>query len=258
LYWKRLPENVRTILWKVKQLNRQGLSNGDVEKRLVDAGYSYFEIAQAIGFRQVSLDAPLNEKGEGSLYDVIASEATGVELMNTVRDDEVKIAHTVNVDVMGKVVAIQADTVGQALRIYWDRYGDRRQMSLIQDAVAEGRSDVSIDGEIVDAVEVLDKSLDGIHNISIRILPDEAKGGPDRAMLNSSDNALKGGIDLSSEANFKIRNNGQDIKFTIDQAMLEQLQNAPGFMPVIVSFHLLSNAKVEDFLNFKEGVGAGL
>ena len=46
--------------------------------------------------------------------------------MNTERDDEVLIAHTVNVDVMGKVVAIQADTVGQALRIYWDRHGDRR------------------------------------------------------------------------------------------------------------------------------------
>lgn len=58
----------------------------------------------------------------------------------------------------------------------------------------------------------------------------------DRASLVAEDK--KGGIDFKSgevDSVFAVKNNGGEIKFHIDPAMLEQLQNAPGFMPVIIN-----------------------
>ena len=45
-----------------------------------------------------------------------------------------------------------------------------------------------------------------------------------------------GGIDLSSaNMNLQTRNSGGDIKFDIDPAMLQRLQNTTGFVPVIIN-----------------------
>ena len=52
----------------------------------------------------------------------------------------------------------------------------------------------------------------------------------------------KGGIDFNSDKmNLEIQNGGGEIKFKIDAAMLQQLQNAPGFMPVIINIKPLSD-----------------
>ena len=47
-----------------------------------------------------------------------------------------------------------------------------------------------------------------------------------------------GGIDLNPANNkyCRLRNNGGEIKFHMDPAMLKQLQNAPGFVPVIIKY----------------------
>jgi DNA mismatch repair ATPase MutS/CheY-like chemotaxis protein len=48
--------------------------------------------------------------------------------------------------------------------------------------------------------------------------------------------ARRGGIDLTpAHMNLQIRNTGEAIKFHIDPAQLAQLQNAPGFVPVIIN-----------------------
>lgn len=53
-----------------------------------------------------------------------------------------------------------------------------------------------------------------------------------------------GGIDLTSaNMNLQTQNNGGEIKFHIDPAMLAQLQNAPGFVPVIISIQPMSDLK---------------
>jgi len=39
----------------------------------------------------------------------------------------------------------------------------------------------------------------------------------------------------------RTQNNGETIKFHIDPAMLQQLQNAPGFVPVIISIQPMTN-----------------
>ena len=54
----------------------------------------------------------------------------------------------------------------------------------------------------------------------------------------------KGGIDLTTaNMNLETRNAGQAIKFNIDPAMLKQLQNAPGFVPVIISIQPMVNLR---------------
>jgi hypothetical protein len=50
-----------------------------------------------------------------------------------------------------------------------------------------------------------------------------------------------GGIDLNSiDKDLQTKENGE-IKFTIDPAMLEELQNAPGFVPVIINIQPLTD-----------------
>ena len=56
-----------------------------------------------------------------------------------------------------------------------------------------------------------------------------------QAMISKLDNKT-GGIDLSVfNKVLKTSTHGVDIKFNMDPAMLKQLQNAPGFVPVIIS-----------------------
>ncbi len=59
----------------------------------------------------------------------------------------------------------------------------------------------------------------------------------DRAQTNT------GGIDLTSDKVLSVQNNGQEIKFHIDPAMLQRLQNAPGFTPVIINIQPMVNVR---------------
>ena len=53
-----------------------------------------------------------------------------------------------------------------------------------------------------------------------------------------------GGIDLnSSKMNLLVQNSGQGIRFHIDPAMLQQLKDAPGFVPVIINIRPLTNIR---------------
>lgn len=63
--------------------------------------------------------------------------------------------------------------------------------------------------------------------------------------LKENDRSMtKGGIDLTSQRmQIKERSEGQGIQFHIDPATLQQLQNAPGFVPVIISVQPLRNLK---------------
>ena len=54
----------------------------------------------------------------------------------------------------------------------------------------------------------------------------------------------KGGIDLTpANMNLQIQNEGGEIKFHLDPAMLQQLQNAPGFVPVIISVQPMTSLR---------------
>ena len=67
--------------------------------------------------------------------------------------------------------------------------------------------------------------------------------GMDKASLAKADRLNRpGGIDFQSDK-FKnvlqVQNNGDQIRFHIDRAMLQQLQNAPGFKPTIIKMQSL-------------------
>jgi hypothetical protein len=54
----------------------------------------------------------------------------------------------------------------------------------------------------------------------------------------------KGGIDLTNAGmNVQTQNNGGEIKFYMDAAMLQRLQNAPGFVPEIISIQPMTNLR---------------
>ena len=63
--------------------------------------------------------------------------------------------------------------------------------------------------------------------------------GTDAAMLN------KGGIDFTAaRMDVKTQNADEGIKFHLDPAMLKQLQNAPGFVPVIINIQPMKNLEM--------------
>ncbi len=60
-----------------------------------------------------------------------------------------------------------------------------------------------------------------------------------------------GGIDFKAgEMNLQIQNSGGGIKFKLNPAMLRQLQNAPGFVPVITNIQPMTDLRL--FLGLKE------
>jgi diguanylate cyclase (GGDEF)-like protein len=65
------------------------------------------------------------------------------------------------------------------------------------------------------------------------------------SVVADRDSAMtRGGIDLSPANNvLKTQNNGGEIKFHMDPAMLKQLQNAPGFIPVIISIQPMTDLR---------------
>ena len=63
------------------------------------------------------------------------------------------------------------------------------------------------------------------------------KEAPDAAMTST-----KGGIDFKSDKmNLDVKNAGEAIKFKITPEQLLQLQNAPGFVPVIINVQPLKD-----------------
>jgi len=67
--------------------------------------------------------------------------------------------------------------------------------------------------------------------------------GTDEAM-SSPMRGDKGGIDLTSaNKSLQTQNAGEAIKFHFDPALLAQLQNAPGFVPVIIRIQPLMDLR---------------
>ena len=66
----------------------------------------------------------------------------------------------------------------------------------------------------------------------------------DKAQLNNQIDKV-GGIDLTPiNKDLQIQNKGGEIKFHLDPAMLRQLQNTPGFVPVIVNIQPMTDLRM--------------
>ena len=77
-----------------------------------------------------------------------------------------------------------------------------------------------------------------IHDLRPSVISSMPEGPSNAAMINTN----PGGIDLTTaHMNIKTENKGGEIKFHINPAMLRQLQNAPGFVPVIINIQPLKD-----------------
>ena len=74
------------------------------------------------------------------------------------------------------------------------------------------------------------------------VVEDLKKTSGDNVMLEKE--RPKGGIDLTSDKALSVQNNGQGIKFHINPAQLKELEDAPGFVPVIISIRPMSNIRM--------------
>ena len=72
------------------------------------------------------------------------------------------------------------------------------------------------------------------------------------AAMAAERNITHGGIDLntSNGMQWEINKDGQGVEMNIDPAMLAQLQNAPGFVPVIISIQPLKS--LPEFLGLNQ------
>jgi hypothetical protein len=93
----------------------------------------------------------------------------------------------------------------------------------------------------------------GVLSGSLKNYLTDTSAGTDSAMTNGRsvrsldvDRALleKGGIDLTpANMNLQTQNSGESIKFYLDPAILEQLRNAPGFVPVIINVQPMTDLR---------------
>ena len=120
-------------------------------------------------------------------------------------------------------------------------YKAMREMSKEEQGVATMIVDGYEDEEIIKELGFDENVIQGV-----RIKLQQAL--KDFALLAQGD---KGGIDLTpSNMNLQTQNNGGGIKFHLDPAMLQQLQNAPGFVPVIINIQPMTDLR--EFLGLNQ------
>ena len=77
----------------------------------------------------------------------------------------------------------------------------------------------------------------------MRLIATHNSGLVDLSVPQDEAQLAPGGIDLTSLKSLSVQHNGQGIKFHIEPAMLAQLQNAPGFIPVIINMQPLRDLR---------------
>ena len=120
--------------------------------------------------------------------------------------------------------------------LYWWKDGDPANG---QDATV-WHPDIRMHSRSVNEGKVLERLK------RLSVTKQHAESLPSEAMLGA-----RGGIDFTP-ARMKVEdiNTGQGIKFHLDPTLLKQLQNAPGFVPVIINIQPMRNLEV--FLGLAE------
>ncbi|MBF0570915.1 MAG: hypothetical protein HQL12_03485 [Candidatus Omnitrophica bacterium] len=160
------------------------------------------------------------------------------------------------------------------LSIYSHQWAENRSSRLKQELLNEKL--IALSGDLTDWISEHGRDLDRDQKEQLRLriesltsvdrvrqwfirhleIIQELRSALDAAMSTSLVNtqADKGGIDLTSDKVFSIQNNGQGIKFQIDPVMLRQLQNASGFVPVIIDIQPMTDLR--KFLGLQENAAS--
>lgn len=130
------------------------------------------------------------------------------------------------------------------------KIGARRVLGAVQHFVGFGRAKRSVNVEFGKGNEsgsVRQGLLNGISGaVGMGQIPSLAGAAA------NSDFAMKGGIDFNpNKMNLELQNKGGAINFNFDPAMIQQLQNMPGFAPVVIDMHPIGS--VQMFLGLNDG-----
>ena len=167
------------------------------------------------------------------------------------------LEHQEKIDRIADRIIVEQIKGAPAFRSIWGSLNDRHEEIIIRDpriivggrAVALDLRSVATRNEIrregqyngidnVDFVAVNFESFKGLYNQSIPVNSDDL-GGIDLTPANMD---LQTKIDSRLRGNDNDRSgNGHGIQFHIDPAMLKQLQDAPGFMPVIINIQPMTD-----------------
>jgi len=141
----------------------------------------------------------------------------------------------------------RADSILTILRIYFGRHHLKPPSDLLSvlDFIEEHNPGIELGhldpGDIIDLTGV-DDFIE--HQSSKK---EDSAGYKNQAMKTE-----KGGIDFTTNKTpLEVQNTGEGIKFHLDPGMLQQLQNAPGFVPVIISVQPLKG--IAAFLGLNQG-----
>jgi len=138
------------------------------------------------------------------------------------------------------------------------------ELALHRNSIARFNNLFSSAGYTLDKIAVWKKGLGSFHEGGIK---NQVTGGDGAMVTNKqhhnaareggdTDGAMiegaekNGGIDLTSDKALSVQNNGQGIKFHLDPAQFAQLQNAPGFVPVIINIQPLKS--LPEFLGLNQ------
>jgi len=258
---KVLHQEINNLLNDYFELYKKLLSQGLVMKPngfLVDVGVTkgsnrvvVLDVGDLLTKEEASEDYDLDHFNESFILalkgDTIFSKGTPshgfqaeavdtvAELGTTLKDFNYSIVQSANRDFAdGKVLGILAQNPKRSREIY---FGNHKISKEIRDA----------------RLEVIRRRISG-----------EETGAPPVSNAQLARKPLvqtrrEGGINLTpANMNLQTLNGGQAIKFHMNAAMLAQLKNAPGFMPVIINIQPMTDLRLFLGINDKEApIAAG-
>ncbi|MEI6437914.1 MAG: hypothetical protein WCO69_04085 [Candidatus Omnitrophota bacterium] len=158
---------------------------------------------------------------------------------------------------MGLLSAVYKPVNSAVVVGFYDRWVQKRQESSESKVMVKGFSNEKGDGnyslnfpEYGDYEKRWDNAPDMRESEKSSTAPVTEKGAN---VATTEDNAAaaNGGIDLAPDMmDLQVKNGSGAIKFNFDPAMIEQMQNAPGFTPEILDMHPLNS--VQTFLGLSE------
>jgi len=211
-------------------------AGSDAERRLIDAIHSNQPVdAKFKDIIKIVVDANLGDTGHLLLY------LKGLSAVSPIID-------SLSSDQLTQIVTSYLTTKSKI------KIGARRVFGAVKHFVGFGRSKQNVEFSNGNGQGGARQGFSNVVSgaVGFGYVPASFTG------IRNVDSAMKGGIDLTAaNMNLQTQSNGGEIKFHLDPAMLQQLQNAPGFVPVIINIQPMTSLRQFLGLNVQESAPVG-